>query len=394
MGVLVSQGQTADQYESGRLEFSQTYYWRVDEVNAPSDSTIYRGPVWSFQVEALASTIEKITATASVPSEVGMGPENTVNGSGLDANDLHSMDATAMWLSGLGTVPPLWIQYDFDKIHQLHEMWIWNYNGEFEFIIGFGVQDVTVQVSMDGTAWTALSDTKVAPGPEAEGYAHNTTIPFDSVVAQHVRLMIQSNWGSLDQFGLSEVRFLQIPTHARVPVPASGQTDVGFDVTLTWCPGREAVQHRVYFGADQKAVAEGTALLDTVNLRRVQPPALDLGTTYFWRVEEVNEASSPGLWAGDVWSFTTARFMTMDDFEAYDDECNKIYYMWKGGSANGANAACNVQAYAGNGTGSVVGNANAPYAEKTIVNSGNQSMPLSYTNTAGVLTSIDRKSVV
>ncbi len=30
------------------LEFGQTYYWRVDEVNAPPDSTIYKGNVWSF----------------------------------------------------------------------------------------------------------------------------------------------------------------------------------------------------------------------------------------------------------------------------------------------------------------------------------------------------------
>ncbi len=390
--VLVSQDQTADTYVPGRLEFSRTYYWRVDEVNAPPASTVYRGPVWSFRVEDFASTIEKIAVTASVPSEVDMGPENTVNGSGLDAEDRHSMDAKAMWLSGLGTVPPLWIQYDFDKMVKLHEMWIWNYNGEFESIIGFGIQDVTVQYSMDGATWTVLGDYKLNPGPEAEGYAPNTTIPFAGAVARHVRLMIQSNWGGLDQFGLSEVRFLQIPTHARVPVPASGQTDVELDSALTWCPGREAAQHKVYFGADQKAVAEGAALLETVSQRRIQPPALDLGTTYFWRVEEVNEASIPGVWAGDVWSFTTTPFRTVEDFEAYDDECNKVYYAWKGGTANGANAACNIPAFAGNGTGSVVGNANPPYAERTIVHGGNQSMPVSYTNTVGVLTSVAERT--
>ncbi len=30
------------------LDFGQRYYWRVDEVNAPPDSTIYKGNVWSF----------------------------------------------------------------------------------------------------------------------------------------------------------------------------------------------------------------------------------------------------------------------------------------------------------------------------------------------------------
>ena len=44
MGVLVSQGQDANTYDpAGLLDFGQTYYWRVDEVNAPPDSTLYQG---------------------------------------------------------------------------------------------------------------------------------------------------------------------------------------------------------------------------------------------------------------------------------------------------------------------------------------------------------------
>jgi len=35
----------------GRLEFGQTYFWRIDEANAPPDSTIFTGSVWSFTVE-------------------------------------------------------------------------------------------------------------------------------------------------------------------------------------------------------------------------------------------------------------------------------------------------------------------------------------------------------
>ncbi len=38
----------------GTLEFGQTYYWRVDEVNAAADSTIFKGKVWSFTVEPYA----------------------------------------------------------------------------------------------------------------------------------------------------------------------------------------------------------------------------------------------------------------------------------------------------------------------------------------------------
>ena len=46
--LLISLAQDANSYDTGRFEFDQTYYWRVDEVNAPPDSTVFRGPVWSL----------------------------------------------------------------------------------------------------------------------------------------------------------------------------------------------------------------------------------------------------------------------------------------------------------------------------------------------------------
>jgi hypothetical protein len=88
-----------------RLAFETTYYWRVDEVNAPPDSTVFPGDVWRFTTEPIGYPIESanITATASSAGQGDFGPENTVNGSGLDENDLHSIDATDMWLSGTPT---------------------------------------------------------------------------------------------------------------------------------------------------------------------------------------------------------------------------------------------------------------------------------------------------
>jgi hypothetical protein len=42
--------QAADQtsFDPGQLEFSTTYYWRVDEVNAAEAESPWKGPVWSF----------------------------------------------------------------------------------------------------------------------------------------------------------------------------------------------------------------------------------------------------------------------------------------------------------------------------------------------------------
>ncbi|MCH7558000.1 MAG: discoidin domain-containing protein, partial [Planctomycetes bacterium] len=231
-----------------RLDFSKTYYWRVDEVNAPPTSQIeFKGRVWSFTTEPIAYAIENITATASSTHQADTGTENTINGSGLDANDLHSIEPTDMWLSG-DEPNGAWIEYELDKVHKLHQMWVWNHNGTLESVLGFGLKDVTIEYSTNGTDYTTLGTThEFARAPGTPGYAHNTTIDFSSAAAKYVRLTVNRNWGGiLDQYGLSEVRFFDIPVHAREPSPDSGTTDVDVNVTLGWKAGREVVTHDVY----------------------------------------------------------------------------------------------------------------------------------------------------
>jgi len=51
LDVLVSQNQDETTYEpAGLLEFGRKYYWRVDEVNAPPEATVYKGDIWSFMI--------------------------------------------------------------------------------------------------------------------------------------------------------------------------------------------------------------------------------------------------------------------------------------------------------------------------------------------------------
>ena len=140
-----------------RLEFDQRYFWRVDEINAPPDNTVFKGDIWSFTIEPYAVTIpgENITATASSQTE-GQGPEQTINNSGLDVNDLHSTVLENMWISAEAETGPVWIQYEFDKVYKLHEMLVWNYNGASILYI-FGFKDVTVEYSTDGANWIQLS---------------------------------------------------------------------------------------------------------------------------------------------------------------------------------------------------------------------------------------------
>lgn len=386
MGVQVSIGLAESVYNPGRLDLGKTYYWRVDEVNAPPDTTTFKGPTWSFTVEPIAYPIpgNNITATAS-SSSANMGPEKTIDESGL-TEDRHSTASADMWQSSDTGTQPTWIKYEFDKVYKLYEMWVWNSNQSIESLFGFGLRDVTIEYSLDDSSWTQLAN--VPEFNQATGlddYTYNTTVDFNGVVAKYIRITANSNWGGLlTQYGLSEVRFFYIPARARLPQPASEATGVALDAILTWRQGRYAVSHEVYFGSDMGTVENNIALADTVsdNSFALSLLELELGSIYYWKVNEVNEADVPSVWEGDTWSFTTADYRVVDNFEDYDDVCNRIYYSWQDGLNYTADPDCGVAPYAGNGTGSIVGSSSAPFAEQTIVHEGGQSMPFEYDNTA------------
>jgi len=209
-GVLVSKAHVGTTYRpAGPLEYSRTYWWRVDFVVPGPTPTLYKGPVLSFTTRPFAYPIKNVAATAS-SVQAGMGPEKTVDGSGLDPNSGHSTDAKDMWLSTGASSN--WIQYQFDKIYQRHELWVWNSNQMVESFIGFGAKTVKIEYSTNGTTWTSLANVpEFARAAGQSGYVHNTTVRFGGVSAQYVRLTIAKNWGTVPSTGLSEVRFFYIP---------------------------------------------------------------------------------------------------------------------------------------------------------------------------------------
>ncbi|HPC93564.1 MAG TPA: discoidin domain-containing protein [Sedimentisphaerales bacterium] len=364
-GVLVGPGQAAATFDpEGLFAFDQTYYWRVDGVGAAPANTIFKGRVWSFVSESFAYPIENIVATAS-HADVDAGPEKTVDGSGVNAQDQHSLNSRDMWLASPGPDEAVWIQYRFDRVYKLHQMLVWNYNGEFEPLLGFGLRTVTVEYSVDGMDWITLGDVEFAQATASAAYVYNTTVDFQGVAARFVRLTVRSGYGLVGRYGLSEVRFLYIPAQARRPQPANGATNVTIDTVLTWVSGREAVTHEVYLGTDPAALTP----VGTPETASCTPDNLTFGTIYYWRVDEVNEAEAVGLWEGDLWSFTVEEYASIDDFESYNDDVDAgttIFDTWLDGWVNN--------------TGSTVGYLNAPFAERTIVHGGEQSMPLAYNN--------------
>jgi len=366
-GVLVSEGQTDAAFDpDGYFEYGQTYYWRVDEVNDAPDNTVYKGTVWSFTAESYAYPITGVTATAS-SAQLTSPAINTINGSGLDPLDQHGTDLKTMWVTPGGL--PAWIEYTFDKVYKLHELWVWNSNSDLEAFMGFGAKEVVIEYSTDGETWTQLENVpEFAQGTGKPTYTSNTVVGFGDVLAKYVRLTINDNWGATTMASLSEVRFFQVPVQAFGPQPADGATGVDIETVLNWRPGREATSHEVYFGADANAVAEGAASAQTVSDHYYTPPAMDLGTSYYWRVDEIGDA---GTYEGDVWTYRTQEFLVVDDFDSYDDDLEAettIWHAWIDGLTDKA-------------SGSQVGYTDAPFAERMIIHSGKQSMPLQYNNT-------------
>ncbi|MHC4564295.1 MAG: LamG-like jellyroll fold domain-containing protein [Planctomycetota bacterium] len=371
-------------YDPGPLNYETTYYWRVDEVNAPPDKTVHEGKVWSFTTEPVSLAIANVTAAASsrAPEQ---GPASTVvDGSGL-TDDLHSKDIQTMWSSSVGALQPTWIQCEFDRVHVLHEMWVWNSNTELETAIGYGFKDVVIECSVDGVNYTTLGTThEFARAPGDDGYAHNTTIDFGGVQAKYVKLTANTNWAPFPfpQFGLSEVRFFYIPLHARLPQPESGRTDVDVDVTLGWRAGRQAAEHDVYVSADEQTVIDGTAPVTVTTQASHGPLSLDMSRTYYWRVDEINASETPTMLPGDIWSFTTQDYRVVDDFESYNDvpvgqeDSNLVYAKYKDGLDSP------------NVNGSTIGYFTGASMETGNVHGGELSVPLTYNNTVASLSEV------
>jgi len=367
--------QTANTYQTSRLEMSRTYYWRIDDISA--ENAVSKGSVWQFTAEPFAYplTAENIIATASSSNSADEGPENTVDGSGL-SDDMHSSTLSDMWLSDTGEPGSAWIQYEFDRPYNLHQMQVWNYNGS-TILTNYGLKEVTIEYSTDAADWTALGGvTELAQASGADDYTHNKTVEFEGVQAQYVRITANSNWGGgvFDRYGLSEVRFLYIPLRAREPQPMSGATHVDPDVTLRWRPGREAAEHHLYISTDEQEVIDETVPANIVTEARY-PLSLGLGQTYYWKVNEVNMVETPSRLEGDVWNFTTRDFVVVDDFESYNDfpleeGGNPVYLTWVDGFDNPAT------------NGSTIGYIEPfqPSMESGTIHSGSLSVPFMYDN--------------
>lgn len=376
----IASGLTATSYDPGPLSYDTTYYWRVDEVNDSSDGTVYEGKVWNFTTEPYSIEIssDNISVTASSSSTE---PNVVIDGTGL-TDMAHSTTMDDMWVSDQTDTAP-WLLFEFDTIQKLDKMLLWNSNNQLESMVGLGVKEVNIVYSLDGDNWTTLHESlEILQAPGSEDYNTPQEIDLGKARAKYLQIDMLSKWGTMNPaFSVAEVKFYSLILEARDPDPNDGSTEVDVDSTLEWRTGREAAEHHVYFSTDEQAVIDGTAPVEVVS-ETAYAPALELGTTYYWRVDEVNDATAPSTWTGSVWSFTTVESIVVDDFESYSNSSPyRVFQTWLDGV--GYSSDDYYDAYSGNGTGATIGHDiwSGGYdnlMETDIVYSGSSSMPFYY----------------
>ena len=289
-----------------------TYYWRIDEVNDADPNSPWKGDIWSF----------------SIPSKTAYDPDPA------DGADSVATDVRLSWTPGLGS--------------KLHTVYL---GDDFETVAG-----ATVGVPSGTTSYD--------PGSlEQEKVYYWRIDEFDALVTHKGDVWAFATIGA-----------------AGNPQPANGATDMGMATILSWTPADNAASHQVYLGLDKDAVRsadtgspeyKGSKTLGDESL---DPGLLELGATYYWRVDEVYNGNPV---KGLVWSFTVGNHILIEDFESYTDDDaagEAIWQTWIDGFGIADNGA-------------QVGYLLPPYAEQTIVHGGAQSMPLLYTNDAGVTNS-------
>jgi hypothetical protein len=104
------------------------------------------------------------------------------------------------------------------------------------------------------------------------------------------------------------------PHFAHDPFPPDGAIHQDTWATLSWSVGSYASSHDTYFGYNFEDVYDGSGETIFWNMRSTffligfpDSPSVEglvPGTTYYWRIDEVNDLHPDSPWKGDVWSFT------------------------------------------------------------------------------------------
>ncbi|MFC1604330.1 LamG-like jellyroll fold domain-containing protein [Planctomycetota bacterium] len=160
-----------------------------------------------------------------------------------------------------------------------------------------------LRTSTDGVNWTEMA-TSPQTRDDFDG------LPLQVGLRQAIYNSGETGYVAFDDFSIVLLRRFK----AYAPIPADGALPEDTWVNLTWSPGSSAVSHDVYFGENLDDVKDGSD--DTFLGNQAEtffivgisgfpyPDGLIPGTTYYWRIDEVNDLNPNSPWQGDVWSFS------------------------------------------------------------------------------------------
>jgi len=356
----------------GTLEREKTYYWRVDEFDG---AITYPGDVWSFTIArqggGLKAEYFNNTTLTGGPALTRIDPQidfswgnGSTRGVNSPAQNIGVDSFSARW-SGVLEVD-LTDTYTF-RINANNGFRLW----------------------LDGRLIIDFWDNPTTDSLESElielagSMVYNIRMEYYEGTGTAVAQLYWEN--SVRPRQIIPQAALSLPVKAGRQRPANGATGVKMMPLLTWYPGDFAASHEMYFGTDKDAVKNATAASTEYKGTRAlgsesyDPGKLAWDTTYYWRIDEVNSLNPDSPWIGSVWSFSTGDFLVIDNFEDYDAGDNQIWYSWLDGLGYGTPTTPPYSP--GNGTGASVGDETTiSYTEESIVNSGAQSMPVSYDN--------------
>ena len=363
-------------YDPGVLMAEANYYFRVNEVEM--DGTEREGGVWSFKT-------------------VAAGPGKIIREwwfdiSGSDVSNLTSNDRYPNSPDGSEFVsyfqgPEDWAEQYGSRLRG----WLFvPETGNYTFLIE-AEDEGEIRLSPDEDPANAVMIASTAGEPESQPQSlvageryYIEALMKENTIGDSIMVSWQGpGVGTMKVISAEYVGATPyLAEKAFAPSPADGASDIRQTAILSWLPGVYAASHELYFGTDKDAVKNADSgspeYKGTRNLgsESYDPGKLEWDATYYWRVDEVNNVNPDSPWVGNLWSFTTANFLIVDDFESYNDldpddpESNRIFNAWLDGYGIPTN-------------GSIVGYENPPFAEQTIVHGGRQSMPFSYDNSVG-----------
>ncbi|MHC4072567.1 MAG: PA14 domain-containing protein [Planctomycetota bacterium] len=347
-------------FDPGQLDIATLYYWRVDEFDG---LVTHRGDVWSFTTTKPGGGVRGLYYRGGnlggVPVINRVDPEIDLDwGAGSPDTVLQEDDFSARW-SGE-------VEVEFSDTYTF-------YANTDDGVRLWVSDELIIDRWVDRRAPTEAKGTIDLVG----GQRYSLVMEYYESGGDAVA---QLSWESPSfEKQIVPQAALSLPVRASGPSPHNGATETRTSPILTWTPGENAVSHEVYFGAEEDFVKNATKTSPEYKGSKTRgdesfdPGKLPWATTYFWRIDEVNNVHPDSPWIGSTWSFTTGDFLVVDDFESYNDvdppdaASNRIFDVWIDGFGTTTNGA-------------LVGNDLPPYAERTVVRSGVQSMIYRYDN--------------